>query len=205
MKRHEWSCDPSQIITAFEQRYPHAEAAALLQWAFPTCESLCYLVDLCGEPTIYNAVVAVHHQDVVDVSHARWAAMSSITSLDLAFAGLARAVGGYSARLECDIGKYSSPSKQMQVWILQLPPDVRSWLNNIINDPAYLLIKEVRNALTHRRLPRNLHLMVGGPSPGRSLELNVSGCSVSIAEIVTTAYGVSARHLEHLLRLLPLL
>ena len=73
-----WPTEPSRIIIAFETRYAAPEAGALLMWAVSAVEALYYLADVDASYDSCHPVTGMHHPDVIDVAHARWAAGTSM-------------------------------------------------------------------------------------------------------------------------------
>jgi hypothetical protein len=205
MPSHKWSQEPGDVIAAFEKKYCKPDGTALLAWAFMCCDTLYYLDHLDSAPTLYSANSFTFHQDFVDIAHARWATVTAITALDVAFAGLARTLGRYHGNLELDLRDYQNPNRVSRPILQHLPVVVRNWLHNLTADTNYKLILGLRNALVHRRIPRRLFINVGGTHPGKRLELMIGSTSLPTDRVVAIARELATKHLGDLLVILPTL
>lgn len=65
--------------------------------------------------------------------------------------------------------------------------------------PHYTLIKKARDALTHRRLHRHLHLSVGSARPDHRLDLSVGSQHFPVAVIIRTARDLATLELVNVL------
>jgi|KBSMisStandDraft_5_1062788.scaffolds.fasta_scaffold1502458_1 hypothetical protein len=75
------------------------------------------------------------------------------------------------------------------------------WIDDALKDPLYVVLRNARHALAHRRLPQ--HLTVG-PGPQKRLELQVDATTcVSVRKLVTDARDLATTQIVGLLRLLP--
>ena len=82
MARYEWSIEPGPIIEGLGARA--AAAASCLSYAVAAVESLFYLADLDSMlMTGARHLPEGHDALTVDVAHARWAAGTAVTALDL--------------------------------------------------------------------------------------------------------------------------
>jgi hypothetical protein len=153
-------------------------------------------------PTIPPGQLREHTgQDVVDVAHARWAAGSCITTLDLCAAALARAFCKHPGPQELDLGHFdpSRPSKRQQSLQALLPNTALQWFAGVFADPAFAEIKTARDSLTHRRLVRHLYASIGSSAPDNRLELQIGPNRVSVNELVLRARELATAHVAALL------
>lgn len=111
MPPHNWQVDPLELIRQFEDRHNSPAGGALLLWAVWTVDSLHYLDDLDLAFTGSLLEMAGHDPSMIDVAHARWAAGTSISSLDLCAAGLGRTFCGQTQPRELDLGNFDPRQK----------------------------------------------------------------------------------------------
>jgi hypothetical protein len=196
-----WPTDPSSAVVAFEKLHSDSEAGALLPWACSSVEALDYLADFDAAYEASRIVPGGHPAHVVDVAHARWATSTCITALDLGTASLARALGGHPGPKELDLGNFSAakPSKAVVAVVASMPPLAMNWIRAVIADPAFVEMKEARDALTHRRLRRHLYLSK------RRLDLQVGTQRLPVRQLIENAHDLAIRHITDLLTLLPVL
>ncbi|NJC96659.1 MAG: hypothetical protein FIB03_10050 [Anaerolineae bacterium] len=127
-------------------------AGALFAWAISTVDSLYYLDGLDRDFDTSGIPIAGHRPDIVDVTHARWATSTAITSLDLCAAGLGRTFCGHTGPHELDIQDINVTRKA------QLPPDAQRWIDSVRADSQYNDVKSARDWLIHSRLKRHFFL-----------------------------------------------
>jgi hypothetical protein len=185
-----WPSEPSNIIAAFEARHTAPEAGALFIWAVSAVDALHYLADVDAS---------------YDVAHARWAAGTSMTALDLCAAALGRAICKHPGPNELNLGSFdaSRSSQRAQALLGKLPNAAAQWLNSVLADPRFVDLKAARDALTHRRLPRHFFASVGSPGPDKRLELQVGAKQVRIADLVIEVRDLATTHVAALIHLLP--
>jgi hypothetical protein len=177
-------------------------------WATSAVDGLAYLDDLDTARGRGARVAKGHDALVIDMAHARWAAGTAMTALDLCAAAIgflylpARRdhhyydMGNVLAVLDKEIAvTATSSSSRPPGW----PPrkGVRPWIVELSAAADYQLIKAVRNPLTHRTLARNLGITVGGgPQRAARTMLKVDGQPdpVSVHVVVDTATRLAARH-----------
>jgi hypothetical protein len=205
MPAYKWPTDPTPKIVDFEKRHPNPEAGALLQWAVFCVESLHYLDDIDGEYEVTRQVFGNHHPDLVDLTHVRWGTTTSITALDLGVAALARALSGYGGPRELGVGDFNTTRKsKATIAVIRLMPlSAMQWIQGIALAPNYPVVNDVRHALTHRRLPRHLHMSAGSSSPAPRLGLSVYGVAVPAQELVQKARDLATVQISKLVALLP--
>lgn len=116
-------------------------------------ESLVYLADLddCRFRGIWP--IDAYSNNTVDDAHVRWAATSALTSIDLCIACAAR-LGDFSnvkTGGEASVRNYYSVSHLGKVTDNRnlVPTPWRTWIDGVVNDPAYHSLLRVRNALVH--------------------------------------------------------
>ncbi len=177
-------------------------------WATSAVDGLAYLDDLDTARDGGARFTNGHDALVIDVAHARWAAGTAMTALDLCAAAIgflylpARRdhhyydMGNVLAVLDKEIAVAATNiSSRPLGW----PPrqGVRPWIVDLSAADDYQLIKAVRNPLIHRTLARNLGITVGGgPQRADRTMLKVDGQPdpVSVHVVVDTATRLAARH-----------
>ena len=204
-----WPTEPVSIIAAFEGRHAAPEAGALLMWAVSSVAALYYLADVDAFYDSSPAVAGWHSPDVIDVAHARWAAGTSITTLDLCVAALGRAICKHRGSKELDLGSFDvgrstkRPSKQQQALRSKLPSAAVQWLDDVFADPKFTELKDARDALTHRRLPRHFSLSIGSSGPDERIKLQVGANRVKVADLVVEVRDLATTHVAALIQILP--
>lgn len=195
--------EDQQIVGSFETRFNCPDAGALLNWAVSCVRSLHYLDDLDRVFDASHAVVSGHAPQVVDVSHARWATGTCITSLDLCAAALGRAFCSPRKEYEHDLRDFQKDDKGKHVRLREkLPLSAMEWCDSVFADPRYKHILNARNCLTHKRLPRQYKTLIPNGPPQR-LTLDLGSKNMSIREIVENARDVANRHVVRLIQMLP--
>lgn len=80
------------------------------------------------------------------------------------------------------------------------------WLNDVVRDPDYQILKGVRDPLVHRKLGRFIYLNIGGPPPGTDrLGLAVPEAprqtgEMSSRQVIELSRDTAARHVVALLQ-----
>lgn len=206
MSRFNWPSDREAVVAHFQDRHPSNEGHALLNHAFYAVDALHYLayVDASFETT-RNA--GDHDSDVVDVAHARWAASTAITALDLVAAAFGRCLGNHRRTKELDFGSFttSKPSTNLQAVLDRIPLQAKKWISNVQKDSDFHAVSEARDALIHRRLPRTLYMSFVPGIVAPRLELNIGGSNIPAGELVMRCRDFTTRHLVELLKILPAL
>lgn len=136
------------MVQAFERQRPEmrAEQGALVMWAVLGVESLHYLDDLVSEHTQFSPIPK-HSPEVKDISHIRWAAGTSISSIDLCAAALGREYCGQVG--EKKTKKFLKSSKKTLELRAKPPISARNWVDDVFFDDRYQKVIEARNCLTH--------------------------------------------------------
>ncbi len=207
MPRPFWPSDPVLTIVAFEARHQAPEAGALLLSSLHSVEALHYLADWDAIYESSGVVPGGYPADIVDVAHVRWATGTCVTSLDLNAAALARAFGSDFGRKEVDLGDFRAlnPSKAAVAAMRAMPTPAMTWIQTVLSDLAYLEMKDARDALTHRRLPRHLYARVGSDGPTSRLDLQVGRQRIPTRQLIERARDLATGHTLSLLSLLLLL
>lgn len=203
MPPHCWPTEPTEAIAAFEKAHSNSEGGALLFWALRSADALHYLGDIDDADDASRCTAGNHLPDLVDVAHARWATGTCMTALDLAAAGLARALGGHHGHREFVLGDFAKPQKAARSVIAGLPPAAMLWISQVLADTSFTLIKDARDALTHRRLVRHQCMSAGSSAPNPRLELSVGPQRVPVSRLVRSARDLATSHLSQLLSVLP--
>jgi len=191
------------------------DASGCVLWATSAVDGLAYLDDLDAALDGSARMATGHDALVVDLAHARWAAGTAMTALDLCAAAIGllylRArkryydMGDVLAALdkEARVAAASTSGSRRPSW----PPrqGVRPWIVDLTCDPDaalsvdndFALLRAVRNPLTHRTMARHIGMTIGGGSQraDRTM-LTVDGQPdpVSVHVVVDTAKGLAARH-----------
>lgn len=199
-----WPSLSSNPIGAFEVRHHTPEGGALLTWAISSVDALHYLVDFDAAYNSSRLAPGGHSPDVVDVAHARWATSTSVTALDLCAAAFGRAYCGQVGPKELDLGSFSvSGGRKQLARRLSLPAAVQQWLRAVDADPLFAEVKTVRDALTHRRLPRRVYASVGTSHPNPRIDLQVGSSAKAVPQIILEACTVATSHVVALINILP--
>lgn len=207
MPPYNWPKEPIEVIQEFESRHSHPDAGALLTWAAMAVECLHYLDDVDRTFDVSQTTVAGHRPDIVDVAHARWATSTCITALDLCAAWLGRAFCGYTGAQELKLANFNNlsikPSQQKRVQARrdQLPPRAQQWLDDVLTDSDYKVVKSARDWLTHSRVKRHFVLNAGGPPERLLLELPPN--KLPVRQLVEITRDLATRRVSELLRILP--
>jgi hypothetical protein len=191
------------MVQSFEAKYKAKEAVALFIWAAWSVDSLYYLDDL--DRKAYKGLLGSSRElDMIDVAHARWATMTSITALDLGAAGLGRAFCGHSGPrelglIEFDLRRRSSAKKRAERLDRrkQLPDLARDWIDAACNDPRYTVIKQARNALIHAWMNRQLY------EPRERVKLKLPTKMIGVRELMDDARNYAERHVSELFQIVP--
>jgi hypothetical protein len=175
-------------------------------WAAWAVDALHYLADLDADIFNGSRVLGGHHVDTVEIAHARWAAGTAMTALDLCAA---------------TIGALHLPRSQRAYDILDLDQAKRraslckactAWLDGVISDPDYSLLKDIRNPLTHSTMPRILAIGGAAPAPEPEPDLRTSRTRFKVTsasaplgmiqtqELIERGREVSGRHVLALLK-----
>ena len=202
-----WPIDPATLIQPFETRYGNPAAGGLFGWAASTVESLYYLDDIDADYDQSRETIHGHPRDVVDVAHARWAAGTCMTALDLCAAGLGHVFCGHDKPRELDLGHFAPNPEEKQrkqqndQRRAQLPAAAQQWVHDVCADVRYKEIKDVHDYLTHLRLPRHLGMMPGGPHV--RLKIGPKDNERSIRQLVQDAKNVGTEYVWALVEKLP--
>lgn len=197
--------DRLKLIRSFEARHRAPTAGALITWAALTVDSLNYLDEIDRE---YESNLPVESQwrGIIDVAHARWAAATAVTALDLCAAGLGRAICRHRGLRELDLEDFApitrgKPEKieERKLRRGQLPEPALDWIAAVRRDSRYKMIKRARDGLTHSYKGRRLS--AGGP-PQR-LQLKLKEKEIGVREFIEGARDCATRHVSAFLQLLP--
>jgi hypothetical protein len=122
----EWPVDPAPITSGLRNN-----AGDYLFWATWAVDALHYLDDLDQHAERLRWIDLGHHEDTVDLAHARWAASTAMTALDLSAAAVGEHHGVVPVRPDhvhdvADLDRNRG----------QLCPGCVVWLNDVVRDPA---------------------------------------------------------------------
>jgi hypothetical protein len=189
----------------------NADASSCVLWATSAVDGLAYLDDLDTARDGGARVANGHDALVIDVAHARWAAGTAMTALDLCAAAIGFLylpsrhryydMGNVLEVLDKEFGAAAtSSSSRPPGW----PPrqGVRPWIVELTAADDYKLIKAVRDPLTHRTLARHIGITVGsGPQCADRTMLKVDGQPhpLPVHVVVDTATKLAARHVGRFL------
>jgi hypothetical protein len=179
----------------------HNNAGDYVSWATWAVDALYYLDDLDQQAERLRWIRAGHLPDTVDLAHARWAVGTAMTALDLS----AAAVGvHHGAPLRQ--GNPVHDVTDLNAVRGQLCSGCVTWLDGVVQDRTYPILKDARDKLVHRKLPRFIYANVGGPPPGTDrLGLAVLGAGgstreMSCGELVALSRDTATRHVIALLQ-----
>jgi hypothetical protein len=113
-----------------------------------------------------------HGNDAVDDGHVRWAATSSLTSLDLCIAAASR-LSGFARRPPRGEDSIRDYYRVTAAGVVEderhlVKPPWRGWIDAVVGDSRYDTLLRVRNALVHADALRIVHGTTG-PISGHSL------------------------------------
>ena len=171
---------PATLSTIELLNSRNVDASGCVLWATSAVDGLAYLDDLDAALDGSARMATGHDALVVDVGHARWAAGTAMTALDLCAAAIgllylpARRhyydMGDVLAALdrEAKVAAASTSASRRPGWPPR--PGVRPWIVDLTGDPGtalpvdndFALIRAVRNPLTHRTMARHIGMTVGG-------------------------------------------
>jgi hypothetical protein len=146
----------------------------------------------------------------VDLSHARWATVDAVTSIDLCAAALGRMHCGYPDKngWEMAFGRAQGNAT------LLARPDCRQWIQAVQNDAQYDQVADLRHALVHRTARRRIDValrplgpitavrgqprIVGGIPRSSRVRLHVSNPAEEIAveQLVPQCRDLARRHVD---------
>ena len=129
-----------------------SEPSVFFLWAVWSVDGLHYLDDLDQRPQRARWIAAGYRTDTIDLTHARWAAGTAMTALDLSAAAL-----GARHNLPSERGRVQDIA-DLQRHRRQLCAGCRGWLNAVVRDPDFASLKSFRDPLTHRQLDRDVTL-----------------------------------------------
>lgn len=156
-----WPKPPIEIVKSFEARSKgRGPIGALIIWAVWGVESLHYLDDLDQEYHCSTQNNSLHHPNVKDIAHVRWATVTAISTLDLCAASLGREFCAWNKTRELDLRDFYqlSNSEKKYKHRAMLPTTAISWIDGVISDSRYKEVHGARKSLTHSRLTRKLFL-----------------------------------------------
>jgi hypothetical protein len=150
---HEWASDAAAIA----QRVS-GDVSARISFAVECVNGLHYLSDIDTQLVPVDAATDVlgHNWQVVDMAHARWAAGSAITALDLCAAALGRLYCGISGDDARDLDLEGIKRREHRDVLRAAPGDPAEWAARVRGDNRYNGLLDLRHQLTHRVLPRSL-------------------------------------------------
>lgn len=212
MPAFSWPTIPTPEIQAWKCKVSNDDAGHLLHWAVSCVDALHYLDDLDEAFDRNRSFDDPHRQDVVDLAHARWAAGTCITALDLCAAALGRAFCGHSKTRELDLGKFNiaaarSAQRQQEIRdrrdaMSAAKPAALAWIDTVLNHHQFAEMNEARNALTHSKLPAHW-AMTPYPLPNKRYDLDVLGKRIPVRQIVVDARDFGTSQVVDLVSLLP--
>lgn len=154
MPAYQWTLPPGAALQVLGSR--SQEAASCLAWAVQAMDGLCYLEDIHEAMPTGRHLPGGHDALAVHIAHARWAASTSMTALDLCAAALGCL---YLPRRKND--RYYD-LRDVQEKRSSIPRrGVTDWLDGVTADDNFLLVDRVRDPLVHRTLPRQIALTFG--------------------------------------------
>jgi hypothetical protein len=162
-----WTRPPIEIVQEYQaRRSGRDDIGALIIWATWAAEGLDYLNDIDDLRNGGKLSTDGHSSQIVQVSHVRWATSSSITSIDLSAAALARECCGWNGHNERDLRDFdpSGDEKKAQRWRNPLPASALSWVDTILGDES------IKTSKAHVTLLPIRGCSVGCIAPGRNTQ-----------------------------------
>lgn len=152
MAPHDWRSDAAAIAQRLS-----GDVSAPISFAVECVNGLHYLCDIDGQLVPRDAATDVlgHNWQVVDMAHARWAAGSAITAVDLCAAALGRLYCGISSDDARDLDLDGIKSREHRDVLRAAPGDPAEWAARVRGDHRYSDLLELRHQLTHRVRPRH--------------------------------------------------
>jgi hypothetical protein len=146
-------------------------ASACLMWASEAVEGLYYLQDIEDDLPSDALLDGGHRATTVHITHARWAAGTAMTALDLCaasigFLHLPAPTGGRFYDLGRLAAEQKKPLHKRQFDLTTLP-NALNWINSVTADQDYTLVQEVRDLLTHRNAARHFRIGLGSAAGSR--------------------------------------
>jgi hypothetical protein len=169
-------------------------------------EGVCYVADLDDLQLSSQRVLNEYNDDDLDIHHARWAATSAITALDLCAAVLGRRHCSVTGSNEFDLGFFNptppttgKPTKA-QNRFAQLPPAAQGWVRDVLADADYQMVLDARDPFVHRRLLRIVHAGVGTANlPRTAFRIGPKQQEVDSRDLIERARRVAVEHVERFL------
>lgn len=87
--------------------------------------------------------------------------------------------------------------------LVQLPSQASSWIRNVWTDVSFAELKQVRDALVHRRLARILHASWRTGASSQRIELRLGAKTLSVPYLVSQSRDIAKSYVSALLALLP--
>ena len=161
-----WPIPPVSAAATFDRR--STDASSCLIFASEAVDGLHYLSDIDNSLPGDAVLDGNHKATIAHVTHARWAAGTAMTALDLCAAciGFLHLPAPRNRRFY-DIGRLTQEQQKPQDqrrFDLANVPGALAWLNGVTSDGDYTLVQEVRDLLTHRSTARHFYVGVGGPT-----------------------------------------
>lgn len=201
-------------IQAFKDRGGSDEAGIRFGWAARAVESLHYLDYIDRE--YGDSPPPGHRGEVVDVAHVRWATSTAITALDLCAAGLGLAFCGITGSNKEEMAvvwldpkdrkgrdRKGKALRQVEGYRKDLPAAATTWVDDLLADPRYRQIKQIRKDLIHSWIPRHLTILAGGQEGRERVKMDMGGSRVSVRTVIENARDVADDHVTRLLDILP--
>lgn len=178
-----WPRDPAAVSREFNERHGAGSLPNTFIWATWTAAGSDYLEKLdAGGPI----------DDLVDISHVRWATANAITAIDLCAATMGRRFCGHTGTKELDLRAFDRKYNRgrwdrtrcgalsgVMKWVCRepagnsplsadelrdlLPEKFLDWVKTTLADQRYKDVLNVRNPLTHSLVKR--HLSIGTAPP----------------------------------------
>ncbi len=162
MPEIKWNRNCVEVVSDFHIRNQDLGISPFVVWAASTAEGLMYLADMDSLVTqLLNDNLLNHSSIVVDESHARWAAGSAVTAVDLCAAALGKQYCGNTGNHELDMRKFDQSIAKNTSRRNQLPTQFLHWVDKYTADQRYQEIQPARNHFTHKWLSRHIQ-------PGRT-------------------------------------
>lgn len=206
-----WSKNPVAVAQQYDARHGAGPLGPLFIWATWAVDGLYYLDDVDAVQANYPNSVGVHHPDVVDIAHVRWATGSAVTALDLCAAALGRLYCGWIKVKELDLRDFDPATQRISATNMRssLSPSALGWVDAVLADTRYKNIQGARNPLTHAWMSRHLQRSIGGGGGGHpartAFRILATNAQMGARDLVEQSKALAGEHVDAFLQVIDAL
>lgn len=196
MQEYAWSTDRPDV-TDFINQWSGGDASSLVTWAIMAAHGLEYLAQIDANVRSGRPPARTEHWQSVVLSHARWAATSAVTVLDLAAGALGRLhLPAKEGDREYSLRDFSDKGEQAKSRLEKLTPAGREWVVTTWADADYQTLRRARNPFTHGTLRMDATVTLGSPTPAQFFfHVGPNRQPVESGELVSMAFTLVDRRL----------